>query len=121
MNETSDITFSSEDVNVMFNAFLDTYLKIFYSSFPIQRIQTATKRNDWITSGITTLCKHKRELYIACKNNPELRNYYKKYCKTLSTVINLYRTNAPSPFKSASYERTKSFKCPVHSCRGLEL
>jgi hypothetical protein len=22
-----------------------------------------------------------------CKNNPNLRNYYKKYCKTLSTVI----------------------------------
>jgi hypothetical protein len=36
-------------------------------------------------------------------------------------IINLYRTDAPSPFKSASYERTKSFKCPVHSCRGLEL
>ena len=35
--------------------------------------------------------------------------------------INLYPTNAPSPFKSASDERTKSFKCPVQSCRGLEL
>jgi hypothetical protein len=35
--------------------------------------------------------------------------------------VNLYRTNAPSPLKSASYERTKKFKCPVHSCRGLEL
>jgi hypothetical protein len=33
--ETWDITFSSEGVNIMFNAFLDTYLKIFYSSFPI--------------------------------------------------------------------------------------
>jgi hypothetical protein len=29
--------------------------------------------------------------------------------------INLYPTNAPSPFKSASDERTKTFKCPVHS------
>jgi hypothetical protein len=29
-----DTTFSSEDINTMFNAFLDTYLKIFYSSFP---------------------------------------------------------------------------------------
>jgi hypothetical protein len=36
-------------------------------------------------------------------------------------LINLYCTNAPSPFKSASYECTKSFTCPVHSCRGLEL
>jgi len=36
-------------------------------------------------------------------------------------MINCYPTNAPSPFKAASYERTKSFKCPIHSCRGLEL
>jgi hypothetical protein len=79
--ETWDITFLSEDVNTMFNAFLDTYLKIFYSSFPIQKIQSATKRNYWIASGIRTSCKHKRGLYIACKNNPNLRNY-KKYCKT---------------------------------------
>ena len=30
--------------------------------------------------------------------------------------LNLYRTNAPIPFKSATGERTKTFKCPVHSC-----
>jgi hypothetical protein len=38
-------------------------------------------------SGVRTSCKHKWELYIACRNNSELRNYYKKYCKILSTVI----------------------------------
>jgi hypothetical protein len=32
--ETWDLTFSSDDVNIMFNSFLDTYLKIYYSSFP---------------------------------------------------------------------------------------
>ena len=31
--EIWDKTFSSEDINTMFNTFLDTYLKIFYS-FP---------------------------------------------------------------------------------------
>jgi hypothetical protein len=35
--ETSDITFWSEDVNIMCNAFLDTYLKDFYSSFPLKK------------------------------------------------------------------------------------
>jgi len=35
--------------------------------------------------------------------------------------LNLYPTKAPRPFKALSYERTKKFKCPVHSCRGLEL
>jgi SOS-response transcriptional repressor LexA len=42
-----------------------------------------------ITIGIKTSCKHKRELHITCRNsnNHDLRNYYKKYCKILSTVI----------------------------------
>jgi hypothetical protein len=50
--ETWDTTFSSEDVNIMFNTFLDTYLKIFYSRFPKKLIQLTLKRNDWITLGI---------------------------------------------------------------------
>jgi len=39
--------------------------------------------------GIRTSCKHKRELYLLCKNNndPLLKNYYKLYCKILSNVI----------------------------------
>jgi len=66
--ETWDISFSSDDVNIMFNGLLDIYLKIFYSSFPLKKIQTAIKRNDWITTGIRASCKHKRELHIACRN-----------------------------------------------------
>jgi hypothetical protein len=72
----------------MFNTFLDTYLKIFYSSFPPKIIQLTPKRNDWITLGIRTSRKHKRELYVASKSNPKLRDHYKKYSKILSSVIN---------------------------------
>jgi hypothetical protein len=32
--ETWDYTFSGDDVNIMLNSFLDTYLKIYYFSFP---------------------------------------------------------------------------------------
>jgi hypothetical protein len=34
-------------------------------------------------------CKHKREIFIACRNsnNPVLINHYKRYCKILSSVI----------------------------------
>jgi len=39
----------------------------------------------------------------------------------IKLYFNLYLTNAPGPFNAASYERTKKFKCPVRSCRGLEL
>jgi hypothetical protein len=34
--ETWDTIFSKDDVNKMFNSFLDSYLKIFYSSFPLE-------------------------------------------------------------------------------------
>jgi hypothetical protein len=36
--ETWDIIFSKDDINNMFNSFLDYYLKIFYSSFPLKRV-----------------------------------------------------------------------------------
>ncbi|MDR0318556.1 MAG: hypothetical protein LBI09_00785 [Nitrososphaerota archaeon] len=41
--ETWDTTFSSKDVNVMLNAFLDTYLKIFHSSFPLKKYKRLLK------------------------------------------------------------------------------
>jgi hypothetical protein len=37
--KTSDVTFSSDDVNIMFNAFLDTYSQIFYPSFPLKKFE----------------------------------------------------------------------------------
>jgi hypothetical protein len=51
--ETWDTVFSAENVNDMFNSFLDSYLKIFYSSFPLKRVPTTNKKNNnWITLGI---------------------------------------------------------------------
>jgi len=81
--------FSTDDVNKMFNSFLDSYLKIFYSSFPLKRIHVNKRNKNWITLGILMSCKHKWELFIASRNskNSDLINYYKKYCKILSAVI----------------------------------
>ena len=45
-HETWDISFSSDDVNVMFNALLDTCLKIFYSSFPLKKFKPLSK--EWL-------------------------------------------------------------------------
>jgi hypothetical protein len=42
-HETSDTIFSTDNVNEMFNSFLDSYLKIFYSSFPLKRVLIAKK------------------------------------------------------------------------------
>jgi hypothetical protein len=56
--ETWDTVFSAENVNDMFNSFVDSYLKIFYSSFPLKRVPTTNKKkNNWITLEILTSCK----------------------------------------------------------------
>src|SRR5215471_17492795 len=87
--KTWDTLFSTDDVNVMFNSFLDTYLKLYYSSFPLKRVYINKMHKNWITSGILTSCKRKRELFIACRNNnnPDLLKYHKSYCKILSVII----------------------------------
>ena len=79
--ENWETVFSPEDVNKMFNSFLDTYLQIFNSSFPLKRVKK--KKKTWITLGILTSCKHKRELFIASRNsnNLDFKTYYRRYCK----------------------------------------
>jgi hypothetical protein len=87
--ELWDSFFNSEDVNAMFNSFLNTYLRIFYSSFPLKKVINRNNNdNNWITVGIKT-CRQKRELYFTCRNsnNPELNRHYQVYCKILSNVI----------------------------------
>ena len=76
-SEIWDPIFSSEDVNAMFNSFLNTYLRIFYSSFPLKKVKnTNSKNNNWITVGIKTSCRHKRELYLIYRssNNEKQKN-----------------------------------------------
>jgi len=47
--------------------------------------------NNWITKGIKISCINKRELFLRYrenKDNKQLMNHYKKYCKILKNVIN---------------------------------
>jgi len=44
--ETWDTIFSTDDVNIMFNSFLDTYLKMFYSSFPLKKVHICKKHKN---------------------------------------------------------------------------
>jgi hypothetical protein len=41
--KTWDTIFSTDDINKMFNSFLNSYLKIFYSSFPLKRVHMSKK------------------------------------------------------------------------------
>jgi hypothetical protein len=81
--------FENNDINSSYNFFLNTYLRVYYSSFPIRKLIIKTNGNAWITTGVRTSCKHKRELNLLCKNSKDflLKNYYKLYCKILSNVI----------------------------------
>ena len=51
-NESWDCVSDSEDVDLMFNSFLNIYLRIFDSSFPLIRSKSRKNKLDWLTSGI---------------------------------------------------------------------
>jgi hypothetical protein len=80
---------TSNDVNNKFNIFLNIYLQIFHSSFPIRKVCERQSTNQWITKGIMNSCKRKKELYMEVRsnNNLQLKNYYLKYNKILAKVI----------------------------------
>jgi len=74
-SETWDTEFDSSDTGCKFDCFLNAYcflniyLRIFYSSFPLTRIKNSTRSKTWITVGMKTSWKPKRELYLAGKNS----------------------------------------------------
>jgi hypothetical protein len=65
--ETWASVFEGNDVNTIFNSFLNTFLKHYYSSFPVIKVNNLPSRNSWNTSGICTSCQHKRALYMELK------------------------------------------------------
>jgi len=77
------------DVDSLFNSFHNTYLRIFYTSFPNKRITKKSTNHTWITTGIKISCKQKKYLYLLTRNNKDanIKNYYKQYCKILTNVI----------------------------------
>jgi hypothetical protein len=77
------------DVDSLFNSFHNTYLRIFYTSFPSKKITKKSTNLTWITTGIKISCKHKKYLYLLTRNNEDanIKNYYKQYCKILTNVI----------------------------------
>ena len=54
--ESWDAVFQNDNVNIIFNNFLDSYLRIFYTCFPIERKATATKPKPWLTTGTKVCC-----------------------------------------------------------------
>ena len=96
--ETWEDVFSETEVNITYNKFLNTYLRIFYASFPMVKVKNFQSTKPWITKGIKISCLNKRKLYLNCNGtNVDLKNHYNRYCQVLSKVIttakNLYYNN----------------------------
>ena len=90
-NESWDNVFNTEDINEMFNSFLNDYLMIFNSCFPPQTkaVKNNTIKNRWITKGIKISCDNKRKLYLSYRQNPNEKaiRHYRQYSKILTNVI----------------------------------
>ena len=65
-----DSIFGENYVSKIFNNFQNSFLKIFYSSFPKKKIQSQKKT--WMSKGIRTSINHKRVLYLRCINSNNL-------------------------------------------------
>jgi hypothetical protein len=51
--EDCDKVFSNNDVDTIFNSFLNPYLRIFYSGLPLKKLRTNHVHKTWITQSIT--------------------------------------------------------------------
>jgi len=90
-SESWDNIINHTDVNNSFNLFLNSFLIIFESCFPVQYVPSKVSDNHWITrtAGIKVSCKRDKYLYIMCKttNCSKIKVYYIKYCRVLRKVI----------------------------------
>jgi hypothetical protein len=70
--ESWDSIFSNNDnmdVDSLFNIFLNNYLRIVYTSFPLRKIIERSKSRQWITRDVKTSCNCKRQLYLLSKDS----------------------------------------------------
>jgi hypothetical protein len=67
--ESWDDVFSYDDINLSFNNFLNTYLRIFYSSFPIKKIHYTSHTKAWLTKGIPLRHPNYTELLLLLGQN----------------------------------------------------
>jgi exonuclease III len=108
--ESLDDIFMDKDVNTIFNNFLNTYLTIFYSSFPLTKVYHKSSTKPWLTLGIKTSCINKRKLFLLARNSDDLSllNYYRGCCKILSKVIKLVKKHHCNTVLAQSANKSKT-------------
>jgi hypothetical protein len=66
-----DDVFQENNVNIIFNNFLNIYLRIYYASFPTKKIQESYKPKPWLTNGIRISCAKKRKMYVTYRSSKD--------------------------------------------------
>jgi hypothetical protein len=108
--ENWEEVFSDKNVNTILNNFLNTYLRIFYTSFPLTKVKYQHNIKPWLTTGIRISCANKRKLYLRYRNSTNMyfKNYYKKYCKILTLVIKAAKKQCFNKLLLKSNNRSKT-------------
>ena len=108
--------FDGDDVNKIFNSFLNIFLRIYYSSFPLIQTKSKMNQNSWITPGIITYCKHKRELYKELQNNNNVSvvSYCRDCTKMLSVVIRKTKRHEHDKLIINSHNKVKTTWNIIH-------
>jgi hypothetical protein len=84
-NEVWDNVYNLNDVNEIFNAFLNRFLLTYELFYTKQSSTNNHKDNGWLTTGIRISCRCKESLFILYRTNS---NYlFKSYYKTDSTIL----------------------------------
>jgi hypothetical protein len=67
--------FLEANVNIIFNTFLNTFLRIFYACFPVKKSRYSLKHKPCLTNGIRISCVNKRKLYLTYRdsNDPNFK------------------------------------------------
>jgi hypothetical protein len=108
--ENWEDVFREANVNVIFNNFLNTFLRIFYACFHVKKSQYSHKHKPWLTNGIRISCVNKRKLYLTYREStdPKFKEYYKKYCWTLTKVITTAKKLYYNKLLRKSNDKTKT-------------
>ena len=60
------------DLDILFNLFLNNYLRTLYTSFPPHKIIARSNNNSWITPGRRISCRRKRSLYLLTRDSVDV-------------------------------------------------
>lgn len=102
------------DVDAKTNEFINSITHYFDVAFPLKKCTLTNKQfnnsKNWITKGIVTSCRRKKELYKLCQitNSLDLKLHYKRYTSILKKVIHAAKLKFNGEFIMKAQNRGKA-------------